>query len=334
MGKPRIIILPTPMLRKQVGQMNKLFGLWENSNKRKDDTYTRINPPVVKDGTPAFLSQTKGLNTKYVTRRQIVLNRHFTEIISDVLALNLKKQLHDMDVTVTSIETKAWNKGVSVFYTTSRPFNDQLHTELKQLVHQLRIALTERRLIGRTPHVNFVFDRSKMLEKSLDESLERAKLHSEEETRLVSQMATQLHITKNLGSPGTKLISKRYEAPSDMKNTLAGLDYPKLFDEVALKLERGRAETSRMIPNNSLFPAAIPIFRAPREDEDLEDPYTRITRMQKFIVSQKQKSEKLARIRRKKELLSRDSYKWTTADESDDDADGPITAEDNLKDVD
>lgn len=314
--------------------MNKLFGFWKNSTV-KDPIASKLNPqPVVKDGVPEFLNQTRGVRNTHVTRRQIVLNRHFTEIISDVLANSLKKQLNEMNVTITSIETKAWNKGVNVFYSTGQSFDESLHNELNSLVGQLRYAITERRLIGRTPHINFVFDRTAYLSQKLDETIDRAsEVQEDEDKSLISAQFNQLYISKDLGTQEPKLISKRFSAPEDMDNTLLGLNYPLLYDEIALKLERGRGESSRMISSTSLFSSSKPLFRAPSEDHDNEDPTTRILRMKKFLINQRKKSEYLSMQRRKGELLNRDNYKWDLPGEDEQDREESQETKEEYNDV-
>lgn len=301
------------MLRKQIGQMQKLLGVW-SKGKNRDLADREMNLSNNKDerklGIPDFLSQTRGVRTTYVNRRQIVLNRHFTEIISDVLATNFRQDLNALGIKITSIETKAWNKGVSVFYSLNTPYNDDTHKKLKDLVVHLRTALTQRQLTGRTPHVNFVYDKSILVERSLEDALSKINLNENEEKRVMLSESDQLYVSKNLGSQEQKLISKRFIAPSDMNNNMLGLNYPLIYDEVAVKLSQGRGESSRIVTDSSLVSEAKPLFRGPKEDMNELDPRTRLLRMQKFIISQKQKSAHMSRLRRKQEILASDAMKW------------------------
>lgn len=312
----RIIILPTPMLRKQVGQFNKLFGLWQNSNKNK----LFVAPPVQTEGKPTFLMASKGIRTGHITRRQVVMTRHFTEIISDVLANNLKKQLSDIGVTVTSIETKAWNKGVNIFYSTEKfKFDKNLHVELKSIITQLRFAITERRLIGRTPQINFVYDESVDLVRNLESVLDVAKKDKPKDkiVELIKTSTNQIKTSETYKDSSVDARGIRFSAPHDMTNTILGMDYPMLYDEVALKLERGRGESDRMISNVSLASASIPFIRGPLAVQEQDDPTSRITQMQKFIVSQRKKSEHLSKVRRMNEILARDRVKWDFPEDED-----------------
>lgn len=317
MGQKRIFTPPTSMLRKQIGQMRKLLGLWSNS-KLKDNTQRKANPmPEVKEGRPIFLNQSKGVRNIHVTRRQVVFNRHFTEIVSDVLSDGLKRELHDYGVYITSIETKAWNKGLDIFYYTNEPFNMNLHKELHTMVPKIRYAISELRIIGRTPRVNFVYDKTILLDRTLAEALAKIEIkRDEEDTELTVLGQHEVTSTKDLGSQEAKLISKRFEAPNDMVNTMAGLDYPRLFDEVALKLSKGRGDSVRMVPVKSIITTARPMFRAPSEDNETLDATARIKNMRKFMVSQRKKSEFFARKNRLQELLARDSYTWEWPEES------------------
>lgn len=317
MGRPRINIRPTPVIRKAAGQMRKLLGLWENSKREKAKTPlgNNANPrPMAKEGNPQFLTASQGLQTGFITRRQIVLNRHFTEIISDVLANNLRGELSRLGINITSIETKAWNKGVDIFYSPGKPFDDTTHRDLNSLVGQLRFAITERGLIGRTPPLNFVYDEASELNRTIEEALKDVEIKKPpDETCLTQNKGKELWANKSLGFKDSTLVSNRFSAPVDMNNMTLGLDYPSLYNEVVAKLERSRGESSRMAPNISLL-STRPLMRAPIEDCG-EDPATRIARMQKFLVNQKKKKEYLAKVRRKQELLYREGVRWEWPDE-------------------
>jgi ribosome-binding factor A len=298
--------------------MQKLLGVY--SKKRTQDLeHRQLEPPsnIQTEGVPKFLSQTRGVRTVHVTRRQFVLNRHFTEIVSDVLATELKQEVDQLGINITSIETKAWNKGVSVFYSTKESFDNETHKRLRELLARLRTAITERRLIGRTPQVNFVYDQSILVDKKLNEALSKISLEERDETSLSTTSPNQLHISKDLGPHEQILISKRFIAPDDMDNTIFGLNYPALYDEVALKLSRGRGEASRMMTNPNFIVAGKPLFRPHKEDVDELDPATRLMRMQKFIVSQKQKSLNLSRKKRMYEVIANQSAKLVVDDGND-----------------
>lgn len=315
MGKKRMILFPTSILRKQAGQMRKLLGLWDKKPGQKETNSNPLPEPTMTQGLPDFLSNDKGLNTRFVTRRQIVLNRHFTEIISDVLANNLKKDLSDMGVQITSIETKAWNKGVRVFYTVDNLFNHDVHNQLNSLITKLTSAVTERQLIGRTPMINFVYDKSMELNRNLDNVLSQVKLNDPEESSdLVEPTSSDLKVRQNKVSGESRFVNKDFFAPDDMSNMTLGLNYASLYNEVASKLERGRAQSSRVHENVSLM-SGKPIFRAPIENIDEEDPTLRVQKMQKFLISQKKKSDVSAKVRRRMELLHRDSIKWDAPEE-------------------
>lgn len=308
------------MIRKQAGQMMKLLGLWDNS-KRKSELISGQEAtvgPGPRDGIPQFLDRTQGLNRRHVTRRQIVLNRHFTEIISEILANNLKTQLSDIGVTIKSIETKAWNKGVSVFYYTNKPFESSLHKELNTLNNNLRAAIAERRLIGRVPIINFIYDKSSEAELTLNQAILKSKIEDPQEVTEITKIpSNQIQASSGFRGNTTTLFSKMFSASADMNNMILGLDYPSLYNQVAKKLERGRAESSRMISGASLASTA-PFIRVPPEipsDSEELDATKRILNMQKFLISQRKKSEHLAKLRRKQELFARDSYKWDILEE-------------------
>lgn len=326
MGHAKIITRPTPIVRKQMGQMAKLFGLWDNS-KLKDPVQRKINPqPIIRDGAPDFLSQIRGIRTKHVTRRQIVLNRHFTEIVSDVLAIDFGKEIEEKGIRITSIETKAWNKGVRIYYTRDGPYDESLQKELIKLEPSIRYAISERRIISRAPQVNFVYDATISFDEAIDRAFAGIDLDDKvgsKQTALSNTGATQLYVTKDLGVQDEKLVSKKFTAPVDMDNTILGLNYPELYDEVATKLIRGRGEASRMTESKTYLTSPKPLFREPQRDNIVEgDPLKRIQLMKSFLISQKMKAEHKARIRRREELLSLNRFKWVKSE--DDDIEGTI----------
>lgn len=322
MGHSKIFLRPTPLARKQLGQMAKLFGLWDNS-KLRDASIMKANPQItMREGAPDFLSQTKGLGAKFVTRRQVVLNRHFTEIVSDVLAINYGKKLNELDIRISSIETKAWNKGVRIFYSRDGPYDEVIHRELVSLEPAIRYEISQRRLIARAPKVNFVFDATLEFNRTLDESLERLEIKNNESKSLTVKNvnATELKITKNVGSLEEKLISKKFIAPPDMTNTILGLNYPEMYDEVTTNFIRGRGESSRMAANQNYLANPKPLFREIRPETEVEDdPVKRLLSMKRFMVNQKLKTQKMACERRKKEILEATKNKWVEPDNIDDD---------------
>lgn len=322
MGVPRIILKPTPFLRKQTGQMFKLFNLWEKyknpSKWHRDLSKQPTAPPIAKEGRPVFLERTQGLNSGFVTRRQIMLNRHFTEIISDVLVNNLKTHIDELNVTITSIESKAWNKGVNVFYYTQRPFNEMTHKKLNSLVGSLRSAIAERNLIGRTPPITFVYDEVSEIERSLEESLKLAEIKRIEPTTELEEIKSKkVVVKKGTIESESKLNIMNFSAPPDMTNKALGLDHVSLYNKVASKLERGRGQSERIHSGTSLASTG-PIIRLPSEETTEEDPIDRIKAMQRFIINQRKKKEHLARLRRKQELLHRDSIKWDLPEDKSD----------------
>lgn len=320
MGGGRIIIRPTPIIRKQLGQFKKLFNLYEQSKAAT----LRKNPIPQTSGSPQFLKESHGIGQTHITRRQIVLNRHFTEIISDVLANDMRKQLIDIGVSITSIETRAWDRGIRIFYTTKNQFEKNLHDDLNKISPKLRASISERQLIGIIPRIDFVYDDLAELDKKIDKVLEQAKNGLNEEpsvdvtTRTGSFELNRPNYEKTKNEEAEP-ESRKFTSPRDMSNMMLGLNYEGLYNDVIQKQLRGRGKSSRILSTESLA-TKEPIFNLPRNDpEEEEDPTTRIMRMQKFLVSQRKKSEVLSKVRRRKELLYRDQIKWDLPEEECDD---------------
>lgn len=309
------------MLRKQVGQMAKLLGTWKKSKIRVDEhgieTKSCVRPRIF-EGQPSFLTKNDGVDTNYTTRRQIVLNRHFTEIISDVLALDLKKELVQMGVTITSIETKAWNTGLNIFYTTDKPFDLDLNDLLNSLTKLLCKAIAERQLIGRIPAINFVYDRISQLDKTLNEALKAIppRIPDQSTTPSISS-SSNLSEAKQTKLRELDFVSRNFSSPIGMSNVMAGLRYPDLYNEVIDKQVQGRAQSSRMISCDSVIVQKPSLRMCPETNDAVEDPIKRVIQMQSFLISQRKKSEYVAKVKRKQQLLLRDAYKWDLPESED-----------------
>lgn len=328
MGK--FFIRPSSILDKQVGQLKKLFCLWDkNKGTRKQTILADPRPELKKDttqfeGIPNFLAQKKGLNTKFITRRQIVMNRHFTEIISDVLLNEMSEyKLSELGITITSIETKAWNKGVDIYYYKNNKNTDSEQIKLDDFICELRAAITERGLIGRTPNIRFVLDRSIESDSKMNAAFSNLEglYKKENETQVVeisdnNLKASTLNTNRNKG----KFVARSFHAPNDMTNTLLSIDYPKLYDQIAAKMERGRAISARTNPSGKVALNTPPLIRGPPPDQDAIDPLNRIINMQKFLINQRKKTERLGRERRLQQILARDANRW----------DVPKSPEDNV----
>lgn len=323
MPTPRVRIFRTSGLVKQINFMKKLFSLDDKPNQTIfKQVSNKLNPaPVARIGKPDFLNDNIGLGKTFVTRRQIVLNRHFTEIISDVLLNSVGKEMTEMGVRITSIETKAWNKGVRIFYSTSKPFDEELHKDLCSMVAKLRKSVTERQLTGRAPPITFIYDTTVELDRDLKTLLDsKTPAEVPESTALTETVGSNKiqKVQKKRTSEDPVLSSRRFVAPDDMSNLMLGLDHATYYNEVASKLLRGRGESSRIFNAKSVAPPA-PLFTAPNESEEIDDARDRVIKMQRFLVNQRKKTEYMSKLRRKEEILHRDRYKWDRPAEDDSD---------------
>lgn len=302
--------------------MANLLGKWDSRMKgvAPHDFISKRNPmPVIKDGIPIFLQETHKIDQRAVSRREVVLNRHFTEILSDVLSNTLKNEFTSMNVQISSIETRAWMKGVRVFYYTNEPFDQHLHDQLRKLVPKLRLAISERNLTGKVPPVDFVYDLARMQEHAINEAIKRLPpIEEKEATDLVESKPHQLQEAKKSmkSSERADVESKNFTAPDDMQNFMLGVDYATLYNEVITKFEKGRGKSARMNPQNFIANTTM-LFKDPAEnpDKEVEDPMLRYRKMQVFMMNQRKKADHFARIKRREELVASDSYKWELPDE-------------------
>lgn len=311
MGRPKIILRPTPSIRKQAGQLMKLFAIWPGASKSSVRVSSKSNDSV-SEGVPRFLAQKKGIDTKFITRRQVVLNRHFTELVSDVMSNSIVKQLSSLGVTITSIETKAWNKGLDIFYYSDQGTSIELQKELNSLIVKLRKELTDQHLIGQTPNIRFVADKTIQASKLLDQALANSNVKPQNEELQVTKLEPNSIDISSKTQPKFNCDPKgiKFNAPKDMSNMTLGLDYSKMYDEVASKLEYGRAQSTRIRPSDAIAKSTPTLFNQFPNELSKDDPMQRIIKMQNFLISQRKRSDRIAKQRRLDELLARDAVKW------------------------
>lgn len=344
MGRRKIMNLPTSMFQKSVNHIGKLFGMWDKKTKTQSKTHIQ---PNIFTGVPVFIRGTESISTKHTSRRQIVLNRYLTEIISDVLANNdMNRQLSEMKISITGIEAKIWSKGVSIFFTSdSKKLDSEVEDSLVDIKTDIIKALALRKLVGRVPQVNFVWDRNAKFEEFLDSQIEKAKEKppSFKITSDISILAQDKSLIESVsGDLGANDISdkkfKGFTFPPDMTNTCYGLDYINLYNKVGVKFTHGRAESERKLgPNHTLTPPTLfsggGFIHPPKEDmisDNILDPATRLKQMKKFVINQRKKSERLARESRKAQLLHHSNISWEVHIQDDDSGDNEETTS-NLK---
>lgn len=319
MGLKRIIIFPTSSLRKQAGQLMKLCNLWPNARRKKPEPL--YPDPYVFKGVPNFLAEKKGINTKFITKRQIVMNRHLTEIISEAFLTGLGDRLSEKGVKITSIETKAWNKGVDIFYHCEKGPSIDLQKDLNSSISELRRCITDHQLLGRAPSIRFVVDKTVEVKRDLEAAINSLKIIDKDETQIVRQKSGhELRSSAEVKSQKFTVNFKdaKFSAPGDMSNVILGLDYPELYSRVAAKLEHGRAESTRMRPQDAVA-ENIPFMTRGQPELSSENPMERIIKMQNFLIRQRKKNERLAKEKRLEDLLARDAVSWDKTEDEDED---------------
>jgi ribosome-binding factor A len=294
---------------------------------------------VVAEGAPNFLTKSRG-DQKTISRRQKMLNNHFMQGISDVLANDtLGTVLREYEVTITHVEVGQHYNILNIYWTTKRSDIHAIGVKLGELTGKLHKKMIEKNFMTVIPIIKFNFDRSKINIDTVnsllaqDENLQTNPV-SPQDFIPPSQAATGYHFLDPLGprfrakkvalfhqefkeeqerkhnSPDSvNYQTLKFVHPSDMKLDVQGLDYEKVMNVVLSRLKKARSQTNKFVADP--LPPAVWVEepKLPPEHEvqrrKILDTTTRLSVMRQFIANNKrQKSHKYReRIKEEEEMI-------------------------------
>ena len=127
-----------------------------------------LNPSIgskTAKGAPSFLVRSKG-HTKTISRRQAMLNKHFLQGLTDVIATDAEigSPFHKHQVKVTQVETGQHYNILNIYW--SLPDDklanvDSVGKELSSLAGILHKKMIERNFMGLMPRIRFNYDQNK-----------------------------------------------------------------------------------------------------------------------------------------------------------------------------
>lgn len=199
----------TKMLRKLITGRDKGKKSW----------YSNSDSPKLP--TPVGLSKNKGQG-KEATRRVSVLNKLFMKNITDLMATgDVSEKLLGRGLEVSRVKVGSDFQGINVYWLAKGNENDdEIQTVLNMAGFSIRHELSQLRLMGEVPKINFIKDRiyAKVLE--VDHLLGNADLGE-----------TDLDLTDEVEE----------ESLPEMRNDVFGLNQSEIMDRISRRLKKSKS---------------------------------------------------------------------------------------------
>lgn len=230
---------------------------------------------ISSQGKPTFLTANKG-DSKTIKRRQLMINKHFMQGISDVLAYEEFYNVIKADkVSITHISVGQHFNHVNIYWTTGQVDCKQVEKKLNSMIPELAKKLIERNFMSSLPVIRFCFDCHKVNEEMLDSAFKTLSIRSDATKHVPpSKQATGYSLDnpygpkrwsrklvrfdeqfkeeqearqENLLSMKMNYTYSKFEAPPDMALNCAGLDYAKYMNQVHERLRKVRATANSFV---------------------------------------------------------------------------------------
>uniref|UniRef100_A0A1Q3F6H6 Putative ribosome-binding factor a mitochondrial n=1 Tax=Culex tarsalis TaxID=7177 RepID=A0A1Q3F6H6_CULTA len=234
-------------LKKQGTILNKLL---HGSDKGKRKWYADRNTVLA---TPLAITNSKGQG-KESNRRISVLNKLFMEQITDLMATGEHaEELVGYGIQISRVKVSSDYHGINVFWFSRDNHNDMdIGRLLKRISGGLRHELSQLRLIGQVPKLNFVKDKTYGLTADLDGALRRADygedfVPTDRTLMLKSEFKLQVELPRNVRSEIDKLedeidypVEDQRALPA-MRNDILGLDQEAIMGKIRRSLNKNKA---------------------------------------------------------------------------------------------
>ncbi|KAI1296917.1 hypothetical protein HDE_05198 [Halotydeus destructor] len=314
--------------QRSVKTLDKLLGTYEKSKQQ----ILHPTSVVVAKGAPKFLTETRG-HSKTIYRRQIVLNKHFMECITDVLLTeSIGNDLQKYGVHITQVEVDIHYNYLNVFWIAPNQDILEVGRQLNMMTGKLHKAIIEKNFMGRVPTVKFNHDQTTSTVSTVQTKLKEADYGKNFKPSDPTKFAPPTQVAT--GKPKVELLTtyfkKRvavfnaeqarlnsmaadssgykvptFQCPADMNLNILGIEYLKIMNKVLFTAKRSRAEHRGFNPVADPLPPAEwispPIF-PPDEPENLSvesSPKYRMDVMKRFMVDNKKKRERMSRQARR-----------------------------------
>lgn len=279
---------------------------------------------VVSQGAPNFLTRNKG-DRRTISRRQKMLNYHFMQGITDVLANeDIGKVVEENEVKITHVEVNQHYNILNVFWSTTKLDINAVATELKALTGILNKKMYEKNFMTLVPDIRFCYDKGIMSLDTVDSLLKKTGHKSTfkpQDFVPPTEVATGYHFMNPLGprirakkvalfaeefakSQETVYDDKinykftKFVYPPDMRLDAVGLDYEKIMNQVLVHVNRIRSDSRQNVHVADPLPPAVWIedHRIPTDHEKMQmqkpDTTIRLSTMRNFIIEHRRKRTK------------------------------------------
>lgn len=232
--------------QRQVKMMKKIMGGREKGKKR-----WMISQDLPKMENVSKLSSVKGQG-KESNRRVTVLNKLFMKNITDLMATdNFAEEISGFGLQVTQVRVSPDFQGVNVYWLAKGDKNDSvIEQTLRMMSGALRHELSQLRLMGEVPRIQFVKDRffSKAVE--VDILLQRADFGDDfTPTDPTFLMKSTLELEMSLSEEMKSQIIELEESCVDdyieeeipeMRNDVLGIDHSEIMKRITKNIDKSK----------------------------------------------------------------------------------------------
>ncbi|XP_055641164.1 uncharacterized protein LOC129778328 [Toxorhynchites rutilus septentrionalis] len=238
-------------------KQGKVFHKLMDASRHRKIVFDSDGPTL--QSTPSTSILVRG---KESSRRLAVLNKLFMEQITDLLTTGRNSEkLAGHGLQISKVKFASDLHEVNVFwFTSNKPDPDTEHL-LESIAGGLRHELSQLRLIGQVPRINFVKDKTNDLMMDLQDALDKSdygkgfspkttnallKSETELEIRLPSEIREQI---KSLNDHSTDFQGNQDSIPT-MRNDTMGLDYASLMNRIKRLTNKSKLAWAQHASNN------------------------------------------------------------------------------------
>ena len=301
--------------------------------KRSQEELLHPKSVVIAQGVPNFLVKNKG-DSKTISRRQKMLNLHFMEGLSDILANeSIGTVIREEEVTITHVEVGQHFNILNIFWTTTRSDLTAVGDKLNKLTGILYKKMIERNFMTVIPVIKFNYDKNKtnidVVNKLLseDNTYKKYGRPSIDAREFIppTEVASGYHFLDPLGprrrAKRVALFEQEFKesqersyrdkeinyktqtfvCPEDMRLDAQGFDYLKTMNIVLSRMKRVRSQSQPFVADPLPPSVWVQDHQLPADHELLErkelDTTTRLSTMRQFIVDNRRKKSQKYRQR-------------------------------------
>lgn len=224
--------------------LSKMLGLSKKKNQHRPEWFEEFS--IVRTDTPVLSSKKAKSAAKRVSRRSAVLNSLFMKNVTDLLANNsLGRSIIGYGVEITQVNVCQGFGVLNIFWFASKEgVNNDIEEKLANIAGPLRHELSQLRLMGEVPRIQFVKDREVMLSRDVDRLLE------------IADYGEDYELT--YGTKAKNKFKTEANETTDMRNDIFGLDRNAIMNRIMSSLQKTKDAWRAYENVSSTSPKTLP----------------------------------------------------------------------------